>query len=118
MALFTVPSRPSSKTFILVIRPDDVWLSMLTQFCLYVHDHVEELRGHFVSHKCKERLLIKTDIPFAHVDISTVAQEFTYRMKEKMISPEVRDWIIPNFTTTTENDVAIASTTMMATTKQ
>lgn len=35
----------------LVVRPDDIWLAILTQFSSYVNAHAEELRGHFVAHE-------------------------------------------------------------------
>jgi len=38
------------------IRPDDIWLSILTQFNLYVNGHAEELRELFVAHEGKKDL--------------------------------------------------------------
>jgi hypothetical protein len=33
------------------IRPDDVWLAILTQFSAYVNAHAEDLRDKFVQHE-------------------------------------------------------------------
>lgn len=35
----------------LIIRPDDVWLAILTQFNTYVNARPEDLRHHFVAHE-------------------------------------------------------------------
>lgn len=35
----------------LVLRPHDIWLSILTQFSMYVNGNAEELRQKFVSHE-------------------------------------------------------------------
>jgi hypothetical protein len=40
----------------LLIRPDNVWPSIITQFNLYVDGHAEELRSRFVAHSGKEAL--------------------------------------------------------------
>jgi hypothetical protein len=34
----------------LILRPDDVWHAILTQFSIYVNKNSESLRGSFVSH--------------------------------------------------------------------
>ena len=42
----------------LVLRPDDIWLTILTQFSLYVNEHAEELRHKFVAHEGKQKLIV------------------------------------------------------------
>ena len=42
----------------LVLRPDDVWLSILTQFSMFVNANAEQLRAHFVDHEGKKKLII------------------------------------------------------------
>jgi hypothetical protein len=39
-------------------------------------------------------------------------------MEEKIVDPEVRDWPMPTFSTTTENDRAVSSMVMMVTMKE
>lgn len=59
----------------LVLHPDDIWLSILTQFGMYVNAHSEDLRSLFVAHKSKENLHI--DVRPSHVfelDIGTLSQ--------------------------------------------
>jgi hypothetical protein len=40
----------------LEIRPDDIWLSILTQSNFYANAHAEELREMFVAHQGKKNL--------------------------------------------------------------
>ena len=42
----------------LAIRPEDVWLAILTQLSSYINAHSEELRGSFVAHEGKKELVI------------------------------------------------------------
>ncbi|KAF2624857.1 hypothetical protein BU25DRAFT_460701 [Macroventuria anomochaeta] len=44
-----------------------------------------------------------------------MARKFTCLVEEHLVDKETRNWIIPDFTTTTDNDIAVASITMMAT---
>ncbi|KAE9388072.1 hypothetical protein BT96DRAFT_927257 [Gymnopus androsaceus JB14] len=38
------------------IRPDDVWITILTQFSFFVNANAEELRDKFVAHKVRNIL--------------------------------------------------------------
>ena len=40
----------------LIIRPDDVWLAIMTQFSFFVNANSEELRNMFVAHEGKREL--------------------------------------------------------------
>ena len=40
----------------LIIRPDDVWIAIMTQFASYMSSHGEEIRETFVSHGGKKEL--------------------------------------------------------------
>lgn len=102
------------------IRPDDVWISILAQLNIYVNKHAEELRHMFVDHQGQKHLEI-----FELSDIKGNAKfgvdwgKFSFKMS-KMIAdnikdPSLRQWILPEFTTTTKVDQAVASIMMMAT---
>ncbi|KAH7114257.1 hypothetical protein B0J11DRAFT_594770 [Dendryphion nanum] len=102
----------------LKIRPDDVWLSILTQFSFYVNAHVEELREKFVAHEGKKELVIvKEASSLKTAQVDDMARDFTRCMEEQLVDPELRNWIIAEFSTTTPNDVAVASMVMMSTLK-
>ncbi|KAF7342429.1 hypothetical protein MVEN_01832100 [Mycena venus] len=62
----------------LVIRPDDVWLTIISQFSLFMVDLIEK----------------------------------------NVVDPTLREWAMPGFTTTTDNDTTVAAVLMMATLKE
>jgi len=51
------------------------------------------------------------------VDFGCLAQQMTHLIHENVKDPSLRDWVIPNFTTTTPNDTTVCSVVMMATMK-
>ncbi|KAK6501455.1 hypothetical protein TWF481_009293 [Arthrobotrys musiformis] len=118
---------PSSSSFVyaamnaynyhhhLVIRPDDVWITILTQFSLYVNKNAEELRSQFVAHEGKKKLVVKAAGTRYTVDFGALAVRMGELIEENVIDPDLRTWIIPNFTTTEENDKIVSSVLMMAT---
>ena len=101
----------------LVLRPDDIWLCILTQFSLFVNGEgrAEQLRSVFVAHEGKRELTIVENGTRHTVDFGGMAKRMTDLIDENVIDPTLREWIIPNFTTTTPTDVVAASVIMMAT---
>ncbi|KAF7318083.1 hypothetical protein HMN09_00316200 [Mycena chlorophos] len=103
----------------LVIRPDDLWQAILTQFSFYVAGNAENLRHVFVAHEGKSKVVL--DIrPYSLDDLplGIFAPLMVSKMQEQLLDPKLSEWFLPRFTTTTENDVATASITMMSTMKQ
>ncbi|KAF9038083.1 hypothetical protein BJ165DRAFT_1352817 [Panaeolus papilionaceus] len=101
----------------LVIKPDDIWVAILTQFNIYVNAHAEELRSHFVAHEGKKELIVQNVGTRYTVDHGKVAVSFTTKIQENVIDPDLQSWILPDFTTTTFNDTIICSVLMMSTLK-
>ena len=101
----------------LVLRPDDIWLCILTQFSLFVNGEgrAEQLRSVFVAHEGKRELTIVENGTRHTVDFGGMAKRMTDLIDENVVDPTLREWIIPNFTTTTPTDVVAASVIMMAT---
>ncbi|KAH0537556.1 hypothetical protein FGG08_005655 [Glutinoglossum americanum] len=100
----------------LVLRPDDIWLSIITQFSTFVNANTELLRGYFVTHEGKKDLVIDiSPLPVRDVDAGKLAQEMTRLIHKDVVDQELRDWIIPNFSTTDDSDKSVASMVMMAT---
>ncbi|KAJ7486844.1 hypothetical protein FB451DRAFT_1391719 [Mycena latifolia] len=85
-----------NKHHALVLRPEDVWLGILTQFNYFVNANSELLRANFVAHEGK-RALIMAD-----------------QLDENVVDPALRAWVLPTFTTTTVNDTTVATMLMMA----
>ncbi|PVH74854.1 hypothetical protein DL98DRAFT_385132, partial [Cadophora sp. DSE1049] len=104
----------------LTLRPDDIWIAILAQLNIYINAHSEELRSMFVDHAGQKHLEI-IDLS----DIKGTAKfgvdwgKFSFKMS-KMIAGNIKDaslreWILPQFSTTTKVDQAVASIMMMAT---
>ncbi|KAG8812445.1 hypothetical protein FRC17_002031 [Serendipita sp. 399] len=119
--------RPSANGFIdtvmeaysnhhhLIIRPDDIWCAILNQFNLYVNANAEALRSTFVAHQGQKRLEVWTEGSRYMVDFGWMANEMAKKIKENILDETLHDWVIPNFTTTTPNDVVICSVMLMST---
>ncbi|KAF2803379.1 uncharacterized protein BDZ99DRAFT_482218 [Mytilinidion resinicola] len=103
----------------LVLRPDDAWLCILTQFSMYVNANAEELRSLFVSHKGKKELVVDArPEPVAYLDCGKMSQHMADLISDHVVDPKLKDWIMPRFTTTTHNDKSIAAVVMMGTLKR
>ncbi|KAE9388553.1 hypothetical protein BT96DRAFT_836083 [Gymnopus androsaceus JB14] len=100
------------------IRPDDVWIAILTQFSFFVNANAEELRDKFVAHKGQKHLVVYAVGNRYTVDFGSMAQQMTGQIRKNVKDPAICDWIRPNFTTTTDNDITVSSVVMMATMKK
>ncbi|KAJ7654109.1 hypothetical protein DFH06DRAFT_994035, partial [Mycena polygramma] len=98
----------------LVLRPDDVWIAILTQFNFYVNANAELLRANFVAHEGKKELTVRTA---AFDDFGLLAREMTALIEKNIVDPSLRAWALPDFSTTTLNDTTVSSIVLMATLK-
>ena len=97
--------------------PDDVWLAILVQFNFFVNGNAELLRKNFVSHEGKEKLTV-TSVGNRHsVDFAALSQQMTVLMESKIVDPDLREWIMPTFSTTSATDRTIYAMVMMASMK-
>ncbi|KAL6700188.1 hypothetical protein J3F84DRAFT_404991 [Trichoderma pleuroticola] len=102
----------------LKLRPDDVWLSIVVQFNFYVNGHAEEMRRFFVTHEGKKQLVVNTGpVSPLSVDFDTLARAFTDLIQENVTEPDLKSWMLPNFSTTTSEDVTTTAIVMMAAVK-
>lgn len=97
----------------LSIRPEDVWLSILTQLSFYINAHAEELRSLIVSHEGKKQIVVTDVGNIESVDLGRLAVSLTQQMEKHLLDSGLRDWIMPSFTTTTETDTVTAAIIMM-----
>ena len=103
----------------LVLRPEDFWFAILTQFSIYVTQHAEELRHHFVAHEGKKPLEIAYKKFDRHdLDYADFATKMGELIQENILDPELQDWMQPDFSTTTDNDRVVASILMMGAMQQ
>lgn len=99
----------------LVIRPDDIWITILTQLSLYVNANAEELRRLFVAHEGKKELVVEAVGNRYTVDFGSLARQMTGLLEENINDPSLRAWIMQDFTTTNDNDRVVMAISMMAT---
>ncbi|CAG8885644.1 unnamed protein product [Penicillium egyptiacum] len=97
----------------LTIRPEDVWFSILTQLSFFVNAHAEELRSFFVAHEGQEDLEVTCGGNIESADFGALAVEMTRLIEKNVVDPELRSWIMPQFSTTTEVDSVVAAVLMM-----
>ncbi|KAK7032431.1 hypothetical protein VNI00_013179 [Paramarasmius palmivorus] len=97
------------------IRPDDVWIAILTQFNFFVNANAERLRAQFVAHEGQKELKVVAMGNRYTVDFGYLARLMTDEIRKNVKEPALCDWILPNFSTTTFNDTVVSSVVMMAT---
>lgn len=98
----------------LVLRPDDVWLAVLTQLSIYVNAHSDSLQDRFVDHgACRQQLHIEVELRGA--DHGALAIEMSRLLGASIRDPGWREWIVPRFSTTTTVDETVESIVMMGT---
>ncbi|KAI9566730.1 hypothetical protein HD554DRAFT_2174163 [Boletus coccyginus] len=104
---------------VLIVRPDDVWLAILTQFSFFVNGNAEALRSVFVAHKGKSELVIVSSKDNRWtMDPASMASQMTKLMQEHIVDKSLREWILPSFSTTTATDNATSAIVMMGTMKE
>ncbi|KAL9638337.1 MAG: hypothetical protein Q9164_001613 [Protoblastenia rupestris] len=87
----------------LIIRTDEVWLAILTQLIVYINANAEKLRRLFVPQEAgNTSSMLLTTVPLKHLTGPP-------KMEFKLNDPDLIDWILPTFTTTTETDEIVAS---------
>ncbi|KAJ7268367.1 hypothetical protein C8J57DRAFT_1324986, partial [Mycena rebaudengoi] len=102
----------------LIIRPDDVWLAILSQFNFFVNANAELLRASFVAHEGQRELVIFAEGTRYSVDFGSMARQMVGLIEKNVVDLTLREWVVPNFTTTTANDTTVAAVLMMAILKQ
>ena len=85
------------------------------QFSSYVNGNAEKLRSHFVAHERQKELEIKMYGGSRYpVDLSWFAGKMGRLLEQNVVDNELREWIIPTFSTT-RNDTVVASILMLGT---
>jgi len=98
----------------LVLRPDDIWMAILTQFSRYVFANSDLLRSRFVNHIDSKELVVTDKGNILKFPCAKMARKLIDVMTPFLVE-DIKEWIIPNFSTTTLNDKTAASVVMMAT---
>lgn len=93
----------------LCIRPEDVWFAILTQISFFINAHAEELRSLFVAHQGQKELEAVHDI----ADFAFLAVQMGDKIGENVLDPELKEWILPAFSTTTDSDRVVGAILFM-----
>ncbi|KAF0983235.1 hypothetical protein FDP41_010300 [Naegleria fowleri] len=101
----------------LEIRPDDVWIAICTQFSNYVNGHSQDLRNKFVNFEGKKELTVYGSGTLMSANYVEMSREMAFEIAKNIKDPSVREWIIPDFSTTTPTDRMCGAVMLMATTK-
>jgi Domain of unknown function (DUF4419) len=90
-----------------VVRPEEVWFTILVQMSFYMSatQNSEALRDVFVAHQGKEEI----QIPAMDLNVSKALSKFRFAIQERVKTPWLMDWIVPNHTTTRTEDVMISN---------
>jgi len=103
----------------LIIRPEDVWFAILTQLSVYINHHSEEMRGKFVPFDGQKELTVDYPYDTRHtVDFGDFAKRISVLLERNVVDKGLREWMMPAFTTTTDNDVVVGSILMMGAMKK
>ncbi|KAL8756547.1 MAG: hypothetical protein Q9184_004461 [Pyrenodesmia sp. 2 TL-2023] len=102
-----------SKHHHLTLRPEDIWFAILSQLSFHINAHAEELRSFFVAHEGREELEVFGIGTIKTVDFGPLAVRMTKEMDKHIVDPDMRQWILPDFSTTTHTDTVTAAVLMM-----
>eukprot|EP01132_Coremiostelium_polycephalum_P002233 gene2233-2753_t len=102
----------------LVIRPDDVWLAIVVQFSVYVNQNSEALHDRMVDFQGKKELIVEFNqsiaTSLADIPYDDLTLEMTELIAGNIKDSSIRDWTIPNFSTTTQSDKVIGAVVLMS----
>ncbi|KAG6918072.1 hypothetical protein DXG01_016730 [Tephrocybe rancida] len=80
-----------------------------------INAHAEELRDKFVDHEGKKTLEVITSQPIHRADFGDMAVQMTGQIHLNVKDKSLIPWVLPNFSTTTNNDTVICSAIIMST---
>ncbi|KDO23915.1 hypothetical protein SPRG_10060 [Saprolegnia parasitica CBS 223.65] len=102
----------------LVLRPDDVWLAIMIQFSFHINGNARWFRSSLVKHRGKKNLTIQGGGDVRSASVGGLAKFMANEMTAHLVDPALKDWVLPGFSTTTDNDVVVGSVVFMAAMKK
>lgn len=102
----------------LILRPDDIWAAIMTQFSFYLEKYGEDLRSKFVDHKGQKELSVSANGRLHCAPYDEMARMISTQISKNIKDPSVKDWVMPNFSTTTFADQVVGAVILMATMKK
>lgn len=78
----------------LIVRPEEVWFTILAQLAIYVNGHAEEVRSYFVPHEGKKQTIIVdeegTGSRFCS-DLGRMTKQMAEQLKKNINDPLLYD---------------------------
>lgn len=93
----------------LYFSPEDVWFAILSQLNIWINANAEETRGKFVAHDGKENLIFKLQ----NGDFDKLVEDVMREIEKNLADATLKEWVVPDFTTTIPIDASIAPIFMM-----
>lgn len=93
----------------LCIRPEDIWFAILTQISFFINAHAEDLRDYFVEHQGQKHLHVEIGAPEFGYMATLMADMIAKNVKD----PGLRDWVMPDFSTTKPDDSVVGAILFM-----
>ncbi|KAF9695598.1 hypothetical protein EKO04_006467 [Ascochyta lentis] len=75
----------------LVLRPEDVWQAVITQFCFYVNGYAKELRQKVVAHEGKKKLELHAGPSPDSIDVAIMTKKLICLIEEHLVDQEIRN---------------------------
>lgn len=103
----------------LVVRPDDVWMAIISQFSFFANNHPDrgEFKEKLIPLDKRKKLKFSTDSNNWTTNYGWLTQVFLKQMNDNVPDKELASWILPKFSTTTKVDALCTSIMMMGTLK-
>ncbi|KAJ4297792.1 hypothetical protein N0V90_005687 [Kalmusia sp. IMI 367209] len=98
----------------LILRPDDVWLAIISQLSFFFNAHSKELRIDNVKHEGRKELCVDDAASLDYSDFGVMSARMNILIHESLTS-DLQGWIMPDFSTTTEHDIVATMILMMGT---
>ncbi len=98
----------------LVLRPDDFWIAILTQFSFYVNARSEMLRNKLVDFHGTKELIVNGSGNIMTADYDALVHDITQSISKNLKDENICDWIQSPFSTTTPNDQMVCSIALMS----
>ncbi|CAH0386276.1 unnamed protein product [Bemisia tabaci] len=99
----------------LSIRPDDVWLAIMSQFSFHFNANAETYRSQTVAHEGKAELVAESVGTLHTANYALLVESIVGLMRGHLKDADLCDWALPSFSTTTDNDRIVGSVMLMAT---
>ncbi|KAF7309620.1 hypothetical protein MIND_00333000 [Mycena indigotica] len=102
-----------SESHALVVRPDDVWLAIISQFAFFLggsdSEGAKARRDNFVTEPREHEICSST------TDLRGLSKVMGDILGHNLVNPTLEKWIVPDFSTTTQCDVTVASILVLTT---